>query len=404
MDAEYTNNDAFNSPVCPSTSSFRHWKKKQITNSDKVRAQQTVVAQTEWAKQVNRKDKLDAEWSDAAAQTANPDLDEFEVILEKMERSKTADGRCEKALRRLLQHRGTWADSTSYRGASWLWYVQRLLPRYYAAAKVWSTIEVHRIKAKLWSANGTRLLKGKSTSKNNLYGLPAYCDQAFDAAGSILFRLLDFYDPRDGAHCKPTMVMVASIVLGHATSPNGVPHCYTACLLQRIRDSDAPPEPKSVFSHAMDLFGCEGPRTCHPFAKEFDIVQAVFDKRAKKPFCSGNTHTHMHTLTLYACVCVYRINTHPLTQLHTHSGGPLFPVHCFTLSDPSDNEISHKATLWDHHNQALPDNLQQGQQRNTVHLTYTHPHLTCLVPPPRRHDTSGGCVHNSEACITADAN
>ena len=134
----------FKSPDCQSTSSFRHWKKSQITYADKRRAQQSVEAQIAWAEQAKRKDKDDAEWDDAAAQTANPGLDEFELVLEKMERSKTADGRCEKALQRLLHHRGTWAGSTSYRGQSWLWYVQKLLPRYYGHAKAWSTIAMHR--------------------------------------------------------------------------------------------------------------------------------------------------------------------------------------------------------------------------------------------------------------------
>ena len=144
VDTENTNNAVFKSPDCPSTSSFRHWKKSQITYADKRRAQQSVEAQIAWAEQAKRKDKDDAEWDDAAAQTANPGLDEFELVLEKMERSKTADGRCEKALQRLLHHRGTWAGSTSYRGQSWLWYVQKLLPRYYGHAKAWSTIAMHR--------------------------------------------------------------------------------------------------------------------------------------------------------------------------------------------------------------------------------------------------------------------
>lgn len=307
VDAEYTNNNAFKSPDCPTTSSFRHWKKKQITYSDKLRAQQSVEAQLGWARKAKRKDKTDAEWADAAAQTANPSLDDFEVLLEKMERSKTDDGRCEKALRRLLHHRGTWAGSTSYRGKSWLWYVQKLLPRYYARAESWSAIAVHRRRANMWSANGERLLKGKSTKKrtkkNNAYGLPSYCDQAFDATTSILFRLLDFYDPMDGAHCKPTVVMVASIVLGQATGVDGVPHCHTAWLLEQIRDSDAPSGKESVFTRAMDLFGCEGPRTCHPFAKQFDIFQALFTKRDKQPFVTGNqysrniVHFHIHSYT-----------------------------------------------------------------------------------------------------------
>ena len=170
---------------------------------------------------------------------------------------------------------------------------------------------------------------------------------------SILFHLLDFYDPMDGAHCKPTVVMVASIVLGRATGAHdGVPHCYTAWLLQQIRDSAAPSEPESVFTRSMELFGCEGPRTCHPFAKKIDIVQAMFVKRDKKPFCTGNNKT---------CTCV----CHAFTRSHSHmsfkiTDGSLFSIHCFTLPGPSGHGIVHNASLWDHHNHSLPDNLRQG--------------------------------------------
>jgi hypothetical protein len=282
VDGEYTNNAVFSSEHCPTTSSFRHCPKKQITHGDKFRAEQTVNAQIAWAAQVGRQDKSDAEWAALTAAVEDPNLDSFEILIAQIERAATPDGRCEKALRRWLQHRGTWAGGKSYRGRSWLWNLETILPRYFVATEMWYQSRTHAYDhhaiASIWSTRGANnLLKGRVTNKTNRYGLPKYCDRASDAISAILYLLLQFYDVADGEDCKPTVVMVSSIVLGRAA----------ACLLQSVRDSAAPKEAATVFSRALESFGDKGPETCHSFAKQYDIVFAVFTSRGRAPYTKG---------------------------------------------------------------------------------------------------------------------
>ena len=75
----------------------------------------------------------------------------------------------------------------------------------------------------------------------------------------------------DGEDCKPTVVIVASIVFGRAA----------AYILQTVRDSAVPKTAATVFSRALDSFGDKGPVTCHSFAKEYDIVFAIFRSRGR---------------------------------------------------------------------------------------------------------------------------
>ena len=49
-----------------------------------------------------------------------------------------------------------------------------------------------------------------------------------------------------------------------------------AKIMALIRGSDAPVEKESVFSRATDAFGIEGPATCHPFVRKYDIVTAAY--------------------------------------------------------------------------------------------------------------------------------
>ena len=101
----------------------------------------------------------------------------------------------------------------------------------------------------------------------NVFGLPFYCSAAKSAVSVIFKQIKDFYNPEWGLRNTPTVVMTASIVFG------GI----VACLLQYVRERDAPYSLKNdVFNLSLSAFGSEGPRTCHPFAHELDIVDAVF--------------------------------------------------------------------------------------------------------------------------------
>ena len=131
---------------CPSNNSHRNSATGQITANDRwvpyniyymyiihninhstahsrSRARETVRVQKTWAVEAGRKDSDDSVWDAAAAATANPNLELFKTQLEEIEHAASLDGRCEKALSRIL-HPKTWSGSVSYCSRSaftWIW-------------------------------------------------------------------------------------------------------------------------------------------------------------------------------------------------------------------------------------------------------------------------------------------
>ena len=307
-----------------------------MTAADRKRAKQSVSVQLNWAHQKRRQDLDDDEWDALRAEVKNPNLDAFKLHLAASERASTPEGRCEKALCRWLEHKGTWAGSTSYcskTNYSWLWYVRHLLPRYYAQTEVWRTSKdsYHKHRAVLWSSNGTRLLKTKAVQKRKkIYGLSSYCASAAATTKVVLEKLSGFYNPEDDGefNCKPTVALAASIVLGHVKrGVTGLKFCIIGHLLQSIQDSAPPPEKSDVFSRALEMFGSSGPSSCHAFAHKYDIVHATFVGEEAHP-------TAAVTLGMKQAV--------------------------FTLTDPNNVSLSTTARLCDR--KELPINLQQGDR------------------------------------------
>ena len=81
-----------------------------------------------------------------------------------------------------------------------------------------------------------------------------------------------------GEHRKPTVVWATSIVMGSVIRNNDPDQqlCMSAKLMQIIRESDVPTEKESVFTRAIDEFGIQGPITCHPYARKYDIFVSTF--------------------------------------------------------------------------------------------------------------------------------
>ena len=61
--------------------------------------------------------------------------------------------------------------------------------------------------------------------------------------------------------------------------------CMVAKLMQMVRQSEAPAEPESVFTRAIDVFGIEGPSTCHPYAHKYNIFNSSFLSEKSDHFC-----------------------------------------------------------------------------------------------------------------------
>ena len=136
------------------------------------------------------------------------------------------------------------------------------------------------------------------------------------AVSNILDRLLLFHDSDvDGDTCKPNIVWAISIVLGHRM----------ASMIQQLRERDAPSAKETVFSLAADTFGVEGPVTCHPFARKYDIVYAVYDRDVPHPTASPSLGRKQSV---------------------------------FVVHDPADESVITKGTL--HDSRRLPSNMTSG--------------------------------------------
>ena len=220
----------------------------------------------------------------------------------------------------------------------------------------WSSVDcesTHRHVADLWShKDKEKLLKTRVMRKKNrwgqehVFGLPYYCTISANATSVIFKQLKEYFNPAWGLGAVPTVVMASSIVFGG----------NVASLLQYVHERAAPSTADDdVFSHALATFGFEGPRTCHPFAHEYDIIQAVF--------VGVISHrTADHTLGLQQAT--------------------------FTVTDPSCPNVSTAATL--SNIKQLPSNLKPGDvlrlevvnssprhaelQVSSVKHTHTHTH------------------------------
>lgn len=355
----------------------------------------TVQVQTAWAAGAGRKDQGDLAWDAAAAATANPNLELFKADLARDERAASPEGRCGKALTRWL-NKSTWSGSGSYCNNSalpWIWYVKNLLPRFYNATQTWYAsksaigvtcylrglrfrmlgepgwrkrvrrggkivrlrrrITTHQESADLWNRSG-RLLKGRVTSKKkyllqeNDYGLVDYCSRAAAAVDTILRLLLAFHDPKnDGDQCKPTVVWAASIVLGHVKrgGDDDDKICFTALRLNTILHSAAPAQKPHVFSHVLNTFGSSGPITCHPFARQYDIVFASFSLHTPHPTADPN-----------------------LELLQSK----------FTVTEPTDSTVNTPATCRD--SRLLPSNIQEGDLIRMEVVSSSPNHAVLQIP------------------------
>ena len=324
------------------------------------RAKKSVEVQVEWADQRGREDLDDTAWADARAATKNTNLEAYAAARAKSDNAKTPDGRCEKALQIWLQRRSTWAGScfSSKSQLPWLWYVQKLLPRYHTATKAWRkprrhiTVKsylqnyrfvrrgvptrVHRISAQLWSARG-RLSKGKVAAKHNRYGIMAYCETAAVAIKIIFGRLLAFHDPEvDDPTTKPQIVWAASIVLGSSMVNQQ---------LESIRARNGAKVKPNVFTRALEVFGSSGPTTCHPFARQYGILQAVFSHHEPHPTADPELG---------------------LKQAK------------FTVTHPTDPTMSTAATLTD--SRTLPANVQAGDVLRMEVVSSSPSHAVLSVP------------------------
>ena len=302
-----------------------------------------------WARNKNRVDKTDAEWQAARAATQNPNLDNITAKLEQMEYAVTPDGRCEAALSHLTNW-STWAGKGSYgtkTNFGWLWYAQRLLPRYMQACQLWAS-EVkegtHRRAASLWSRKAKHKMlktyvmrKKNSLGQENIYGLPFYCSNAGIATVKIFQKLQEFYNPSWGCNNAPTVVIASSIVFGG----------NVAALLQWIRERSAPSViVDDVFNRALTSFGTIGPRTCHPFAYTFDIVDAVFKGVRDTPGVTAPNGMQQAT---------------------------------FLIRDATNPDVTTKATL--NNSRKLPSNLRQGDVLRLEVVKSSPRHAVVQVPP-----------------------
>ena len=120
-----------------------------------------------------------------------------------------------------------------------------------------------------------------------------------------------------------------------------------ACLLQSVRERDAPSSLKNdVFSLSLSTFGSEGPRTCHPFAHELDIVDAVFVD---------------------------------FIGVQSTDTGPHLQQASFSVTDRLNPEVSTAATLRDL--KQLPSNLQAGDVLRLEVVSSSPQHAVLQVPP-----------------------
>ena len=171
------------------------------------------------------------------------------------------------------------------------------------ACRAWSRDNCpHRNAANLWSNRGSqKLLKGKVTEKTNPFGLPVFCSRTADLTTVVLLRLHQFYDPLDGDGCIPTVVLATRICVGR----------NAASLLQHVRDRNGPTVKSDVFSRALTFFGSAGPVTCHPFARKYHILHAVFSKYSPHPTADPSTGLQQ------ACFTVSNLNNTDISAATT---------------------------------------------------------------------------------------
>ena len=323
------------------------------------RAKQSAEVQIDWANQRGREDLDEAGWAAARAATKNTNLDEYAVERAKVQHAKTPDGRCEKALKFWLERRSTWSGSFSNKSQlPWLWYVKKLLPRYYSAVKTWrkprryinavshisnfrfvrtaSPTRVHRVSARLWTRSG-KLSKGRAVAKDHRYGIMCYCTQAATDIKTILSRLIAFHNPEiDGPGRTPNVMWATSIVLRSS---------MVNYQLRSIRERDTPTGKSNVFTRAVEVFGSSGPATCHPFARQYGILKAVFSHHEPHP-------TSDRALGLKQSK--------------------------FKLTHPSDPTITTTATLID--SRTLPANVREGDVLRMEVISSSPHHAMLSVP------------------------
>ena len=69
-------------PINKPTSTQRVWH-KQVTASQRQRAEETIDIMETWADGANRRDKLEEDWDGLRAEVENPNLRDFQKLLEK---------------------------------------------------------------------------------------------------------------------------------------------------------------------------------------------------------------------------------------------------------------------------------------------------------------------------------
>lgn len=195
---------------------------------------------------------------------------------------------------------------------------------------------VHRVSANLWSSRG-KMSKGRATAKYNRYGIMAYCAKAATAIKTILSHLLAFHNPEvDGPERKPNVVWTTSIVLGSS---------IVNCQLHAIRARSTPERKANVFTRALEVFGSSGPRTCHPFAHKYGLLQAVFSHHEPHPTAD------------------------PALGLKQSK---------FRVTHPTDSTISTTATVID--SRTLPTNVREGDVLRMEVVSSSPLHAFLTVP------------------------
>ena len=203
---------------------------KQVTASQRQRAEETIDIMETWADGANRRDKLDEGWSALRAEVENPNLRDFEKLLAKevgyrhphtltvtsshtyiftfpcpQERAATANGRCETVLTRWFGVQNIWKGYGRKSSGSFDFWVQRLLPRYYNMWQAWygASGSCHQLTG-LWGARGITgdMPKGRVTNKcpnpirrgqtqhrrkrkKDVYGIFAYLQHATKAINQV---------------------------------------------------------------------------------------------------------------------------------------------------------------------------------------------------------------------------
>ena len=128
--------------------------------------------------------------------------------------------------------------------------------------------------------------------------------------------------------------------------------------LTAIRARAAPKRKPNVFTRALEVFGSSGPRTCHPFARKYGILQAVFSHHTPHP------------------------KADPALGLFQSK---------FTVTHPADPTISTTATLID--SRTLPANVQAGDvlRMEVVSSSPRHAVLTVRKDPHLQQTYSHSC-------------